>query len=219
LEEIAEPGGICLSDSIHAQVRKKFDPSFFPIGLRTLKNIAEPVQVWRWRPLRERRPPLHEQGGSAVPPEKMFDPQVIELILKLHARSAQLAVSTALDDVLAENDTEPGLKGISFYDRIGDELTLARALLEPIQVEPADQFRDLVPSIQNYQSLSTFISAIFQERGNAYLMRLMPEAHMIMKGADGVIAKRRLLLELVRRFHDEEFVVRSKGLIKSAFIE
>ena len=218
LEEIAEPGGICLSDCIHAQIRKRFDPPFFSIGLRTLKNIMDPVQVWRWRPRREAGAPL-EDGGSSISARKMLDPRVTELILKLHARSAQLAISNALDDVLAEHDHEPRMRAESFYERIGDELTLARAMLDRIQVEPSDQFREIFPSQQRYQSLDAFISALFQERGSAYLMQMMPEAYLIMKSTEGAIAKRRLFLDMVRRFHDEEFVVRSKGLIKLAFVE
>jgi class 3 adenylate cyclase len=218
LEEIAEPGGICLSDGIHAQIRKRFDPPFFPIGQRTLKNIAEPVQVWRWRPRREIGAP-REQGGTSISVQKVLDPQVTDLILRLHARSAQLAISNALDDVLAGSDQESRQKADSFYERIGDELALARSMLDRIQIEPADQFREIFPSGQTYQSLNAFISAIFQERGNAYLMRLMPEAHRIMKGTESMITKRRLFLDMVRRFHDEEFVVRSKGLIKTAFVE
>ena len=149
----------------------------------------------------------------------MLDPQVTELILKLHARSAQLAISNALDDVLAEDHQEPRRKADSFYERIGDELTVARAMLDRIQVEPADQFREIFPGEQTYQSLTAFISAIFQELGNAYLMQLISEAHLIMKGTESAIAKRRQFLDMVRRCHDEEFVVRSKGLIKTAFVE
>ena len=57
------------------------------------------------------------------------------------------------------------------------------------------------------------------EPGNAYLMQLISEAHLIMKGTESAIAKRRLFLDMVRRFHDEAFDVRSKGLIKTEFEE
>jgi class 3 adenylate cyclase len=218
LEEIAEPGGICLSDSIHAQIRKPIDPPFFPIGPRTLKNIAEPVQVWRWRPVRvtgSRR----EAAGPAMTARQLIDPQVTELILRLHARSAQLAISNALDDMLAETDQEHRPKTENIYERIAEELSLARAMLDRIQVEPADHFREIDPGGPAHQSLSAFIASVFQERGKAYLIRLMPEAQQIIRGNDTVIAKRRRFLDMVRRFHDEEFIVRSQGLIKSAFVE
>jgi adenylate cyclase len=49
LEGIAEPGGVCISDDAHRQVRGKIDIAFDDIGEQTLKNIAEPMRVWRLR--------------------------------------------------------------------------------------------------------------------------------------------------------------------------
>ena len=49
LEGIAEPGGICISDDAHHQIRGKVDISYDDMGQRTLKNIAEPVRAWRVR--------------------------------------------------------------------------------------------------------------------------------------------------------------------------
>lgn len=47
LEALAVPGGICLSGSIHDQVKRKLDVRVEDLGPRPLKNIAEPVQVYR----------------------------------------------------------------------------------------------------------------------------------------------------------------------------
>ena len=47
LEGIAEPGGVCISDDAHRQVRGKVDILFEDMGSQTLKNIAEPMRVWR----------------------------------------------------------------------------------------------------------------------------------------------------------------------------
>jgi adenylate cyclase len=49
LEGIAEPGGICISDDAHRQIRGKIDIAFDDIGEQTLKNIAEPMRAWRIR--------------------------------------------------------------------------------------------------------------------------------------------------------------------------
>ncbi len=57
LEGIAEPGGICISDDAHRQIRGKIDVAFDDIGLQTLKNIAEPMRSWRFR---------LADGGAAV---------------------------------------------------------------------------------------------------------------------------------------------------------
>jgi adenylate cyclase len=49
LEGIAEPGGVCISDDAHRQIRGKIDIAFDDIGEQTLKNIAEPMRAWRVR--------------------------------------------------------------------------------------------------------------------------------------------------------------------------
>src|ERR1700726_3729926 len=49
LEGIAEPGGICISEDAHRQVRGKLKFSGEDIGERKLKNISEPVRVYRVR--------------------------------------------------------------------------------------------------------------------------------------------------------------------------
>jgi class 3 adenylate cyclase/TolB-like protein len=47
LEGIAEPGGICLSRAAYDQARGKIDLAAQDLGERTLKNIAEPVRVFK----------------------------------------------------------------------------------------------------------------------------------------------------------------------------
>jgi adenylate cyclase len=47
LEALAEPGGICVSDTVQRQVRGKIDQGFEDLGEQTLKNIAEPVRCYR----------------------------------------------------------------------------------------------------------------------------------------------------------------------------
>jgi TolB-like protein/class 3 adenylate cyclase/tetratricopeptide (TPR) repeat protein len=49
LEGIAESGGVCISDDAHRQIRGKVDIAFEDIGSQALKNIAEPMRVWRMR--------------------------------------------------------------------------------------------------------------------------------------------------------------------------
>jgi TolB-like protein len=49
LENIADPGGICLSDDAYRQIRSKVDTAFEDLGQQTLKNIAEPIRAWRMK--------------------------------------------------------------------------------------------------------------------------------------------------------------------------
>jgi TolB-like protein/class 3 adenylate cyclase len=49
LESLAEPGAICLSGSVYEQVKRKLQANFAALGPQVLKNIAEPVHVYRIR--------------------------------------------------------------------------------------------------------------------------------------------------------------------------
>jgi adenylate cyclase len=59
LEGLAAPGGICVSRTVYNQVKGKVDFGFAPAGEHRVKNISEPVTVYRavldgakWRPMR-----------------------------------------------------------------------------------------------------------------------------------------------------------------------
>lgn len=65
LEGIAEPGGVCISDDAHRQIRGKIDVDFDNIGEQTLKNIAEPMRAWRMRFAGEAAPAI-QPGSSPI---------------------------------------------------------------------------------------------------------------------------------------------------------
>jgi TolB-like protein/class 3 adenylate cyclase len=47
LEGLAEPGGVCISRSVHTQIKGKLDLTFEDLGEKEVKNIPEPVMVFR----------------------------------------------------------------------------------------------------------------------------------------------------------------------------
>ena len=49
LESLAQPGGICISRTVHDSIRNKLALDFDDLGEQAVKNIAEPVHVWRVR--------------------------------------------------------------------------------------------------------------------------------------------------------------------------
>jgi adenylate cyclase len=49
LEGLAEPGGICVSRTVVDQVKGKINSEFEDLGAQQVKNIAEPIQVYRVR--------------------------------------------------------------------------------------------------------------------------------------------------------------------------
>jgi adenylate cyclase len=50
LESIAEPGSICISGKVHAEINGKIEASVYDLGPQQLKNIASPVRVYRVEP-------------------------------------------------------------------------------------------------------------------------------------------------------------------------
>lgn len=55
LEQIAEPGGICLSGTMQDHLAGTLDLALEDMGEQELKNISRPVRVWRWSPKRSGR--------------------------------------------------------------------------------------------------------------------------------------------------------------------
>ncbi len=47
LEALAEPGGICISQSVHSQIEGKVDLKFEDLGEQQVKNIPKPVKVFQ----------------------------------------------------------------------------------------------------------------------------------------------------------------------------
>jgi TolB-like protein/tetratricopeptide (TPR) repeat protein len=50
LQELAVPGGICVSAKVREEVARKLDIDFDDFGERPLKNIAKPVRIYMLRP-------------------------------------------------------------------------------------------------------------------------------------------------------------------------
>ncbi|MCZ4092314.1 adenylate/guanylate cyclase domain-containing protein [Sinorhizobium psoraleae] len=50
LQEIAPPGGICISQQVHDHIGAKLDFPLTDLGRRTPPDIRHPVRVWRWMP-------------------------------------------------------------------------------------------------------------------------------------------------------------------------
>jgi adenylate cyclase len=84
LQEMAAPGGICVSSRVHEDVRDRLDTAFDDGGTQALKNIARPIQVWRWQP------------GTAVPPNAAAAP--IELPLPDKPSIAVLPFTNMIGD-------------------------------------------------------------------------------------------------------------------------
>jgi adenylate cyclase len=50
LEDLAKPGGICISGTVYDHLAGKLDVVFEDAGEQTVKNVPRPVRVWHWQP-------------------------------------------------------------------------------------------------------------------------------------------------------------------------
>src|SRR5947207_11923825 len=73
LEALAQPGTVCISQTVYDQVRNKLDLDYRPLGSHRVKNIAEPVRAYAVgaataapRPRRNRTPLLAAAGAAAL---------------------------------------------------------------------------------------------------------------------------------------------------------
>lgn len=69
LEGLSEPGGVCISATVHDHIAGKVGATFDDAGEHAVKNIAQPIGVWRWRtaPL-DPEPALPDKPSIAVMP-------------------------------------------------------------------------------------------------------------------------------------------------------
>jgi TolB-like protein/class 3 adenylate cyclase/Tfp pilus assembly protein PilF len=78
LEGIGEPGGVCVSDDAHRQIRGKVDIPFDDMGSQTLKNIVEPMRVWSAR--LAGNTPSSAKSAAAVQPLALPDKPSIAVL-------------------------------------------------------------------------------------------------------------------------------------------
>jgi TolB-like protein/cytochrome c-type biogenesis protein CcmH/NrfG len=99
LECLAAPGTIYVSRSIYDQVRRKLSLGFDELGPKVLKNIAEPVHVYRARQEEQDRLPLPDKPSIAVLP-----------FTNMSADSEQEFFADGLtEDLITELSKAPGL--------------------------------------------------------------------------------------------------------------
>ena len=67
LEAIADPGGICISDKVHQEIRGRVDLRFTDLGPQQLKNIPELVRVYRIEPHGALTPALWSKPALTLP--------------------------------------------------------------------------------------------------------------------------------------------------------
>ena len=110
LQELAPAGGICISGSVHDQVRNKLSMAFEFLGVKTVKNIATEVPIYRVvlnpdeavRPGAAATAPAHggagaPQTGPAAPPPVFHDLGAVKLVRTIALGAVMILFFGALD--------------------------------------------------------------------------------------------------------------------------
>lgn len=81
LEGLAAPGGICISRGVRDQIRHKLPHAFDDLGEKAVKNIAQPIRVFRLIPGEGNPQPLPLQNAGLQQMEPLLpDPKSVELV-------------------------------------------------------------------------------------------------------------------------------------------
>jgi adenylate cyclase len=144
LEGIAEPGGVCVSDDAHRQIRGKVDHPFEDIGEQNLKNITEPMRAWRVR-----------LTGEAVPARPAASPSQRPQTLALPDKPS--IVVLPFDNMSAEAGQE------YLADGIVEAITAALSRIRSFFVIARN-------SAFTYKGRATNVRDIGRELGVAYLL-------------------------------------------------
>jgi class 3 adenylate cyclase len=215
LQTMAQPGGICLSQSVFANLPQSLGDVFQPLGMRRLKHIRQPIAVWRW--------PL-DAAGSAPPSasidngHQILDPKVTKLLVQLHMRSARLALSDAIDEILTMPAEGRDLDIAPLYSRLGEHLNRARAMLAPILIECEYDARPNDGAKPTSVPMSEFLANVFDDAQTAYAMRLLPVIQGVLRSQKSRLQRRRELMELLETFMQETMIMQTMSKAKYAFV-
>ncbi len=144
LEGIAEPGGVCISDDAHRQVRGKVDITFDDIGEQALKNITEPMRAWHMK-LAAGGAPSGSSGPAPARPRELALPDKPSIVV------------LPFDNMSAE----PGQDYLA--DGIVEAITAALSCIRSFFVIARS-------SAFTYKGRATDARAIGKELGVAYLL-------------------------------------------------
>jgi TolB-like protein/class 3 adenylate cyclase/tetratricopeptide (TPR) repeat protein len=170
LEGLAEPGGICIARNVHDQIKAKLAFPFGPMGQHRVKNIAEPVEVWR----------VGLDGGAAVlpPRRRAAGPRATRWMMPALAALVALLFVGGVWHLWPDEPVPRGRPAIAVlpFDNLGgDEATgrLADGITEDIITDLA-RFQDLDVIARNstaiYKGKPVDIRQVGKDLNAAYVL-------------------------------------------------
>jgi adenylate cyclase len=178
LEALAEPGGICLSDKVHTEVRGKIDRGFADLGEHDVKNIAEPVRAYRVLAEGEVAPATRNRSRPLMLAGAAMAMVVIAAVALWPSPEPQLPTEGATsgpDGELPPLPTGPSIAVLPFDNLGGDpeQEYFADGLTEDILTRLA-AFRDLKVIARNssfqYKGEAVDVREVGRDLGAAFVL-------------------------------------------------
>ena len=155
LKGLADPGGICISRSVHDHVKNKIGVGYQSLGAHSLTNIAEPVQVYRILPEPDA---FGKTIGKAWYRLKQWQKVAFTLAVALLPVVANLAVKKFIDPTISS----PGI--FSFFTEktalpLPDKPSIAVLPFENMTGDPKQEYftdgftEEIITSLSKISSL------------------------------------------------------------------
>jgi TolB-like protein/class 3 adenylate cyclase/Tfp pilus assembly protein PilF len=166
LQQLAEPDGICVSGKVTKEVEKKLAFGFEPLGEQKVKNITEPITVFKVkmdglprRAVTRKQEPVNWRWAVAA----------------LAAVAAVVGGWFLMSQPKTASDTVPSIAVLPFDNLSGDEATgrLAEGITEDIITDLA-RYRDLDViarnSVKQYKGKAVDVRQIAKELNVGYVL-------------------------------------------------
>ena len=188
LETLAEPGGICVSRTVYNHVKNKVGLTFEPMGEHKVKNIAEPITVYRVLPGSAGAASVRTLVGSALGRRRLVAvAAAVAVLLAAGAAGAWYALwrpgSEPLTSAVAEAASEaalplpdkPSIAVLPFANLSEDpkQERLAGGLTEDV-ITDLSRFRELFVIARNstevYKGKPVDVRQVARELGVQYVL-------------------------------------------------
>lgn len=118
LESLAPGGGICIAGNVHEQVKTKLALGYEDMGAQHVKNIAEPVRVYR----------VWAEPGAVVPPGRLHEPRgptpwrrgALVTVALLALLGGAVSVWQLVARTLPSSPNKPSIAVLPFVNMSGD---------------------------------------------------------------------------------------------------
>jgi adenylate cyclase len=177
LEALAEPGGICVSRTVHEHIRDKLPYPFEDRGEQNFKNIARPVRVYALRPGAVADPPVSSSPLATPVSHSAGAPRLSIVVLPFTNMSSDPEQGYFADGITEDLTTD--------LSRIADMLVISRNSAFAYKDKPVNAKQIGRELCVRYVLEGSVRRSGNQVRVNAQLIDAETDAHVWAERFDG----------------------------------